>query len=398
MGQWADLRIASEDDVVAFDQVCLREPPYDLLEVLELETPFVRRLKRPRFVVDLSDKDRNLPIPQLQTIHGSYLVRRQDVLLFGPSNVVSREGYWTCENREGKGGYLSYMQMPFYQKLFPGDAPQLHDIHTRPRLGTAYLTEKKAVRCIDEPVFLATPLEPPIWGRWVSNVMPRVRHFLRHGQGRKFLCHVDRPWERRTLNELGVRDDQIIPHEPGRTYLCRDIMLVEDAGRMLSLSLAERAIMNDIVSHNRIDSSFGKKLFVARVATTRKNPNYRPLLNETEMIDFISKKGFSIIEPDLLPLREQVSAFRNADVVVFVGGSAIYNTAFCQPGTRVVTMESSMTFLPTHMEYLSALDMEYGIILGQEDPTDDRAHHKRWSVDVEKAWYAIESLLAGTSD
>jgi len=149
--------------------------------------------------------------------------------------------------------------------------------------------------------------------------------------------------------------------------------------------------MNDLVTHNRVDTSFGKKLFVSRVATTKKNPNYRPLMNEPEVIDFIAGKGFSIIEPELLPLPEQMSALRNADIVIFVGGSAMFNAAFCQPGTRVITIESSKTFVPTHMEYLSALDLEYGVIFGQEDPEDTRPHHRRWTLDVQAAWNAIES-------
>ena len=51
-----------------------------------------------------------------------------------------------------------------------------------------------------------------------------------------------------------------------------------------------------------------------------------------------------------------------------------------------------MTFVPTHMDYLSALDIEYGVVFGQEDPTDDREHHRRWALDIIAAWDAIETM------
>lgn len=210
------------------------------------------------------------------------------------------------------------------------------------------------------------------------------------------MCHVQRPWERQTLNALGISDEQIIPHEPGQTYLCRDAMIVEYvAGPALAVSRGERAIFKDIADSNRTDVGFGKKLFVSRQSVTKKNPNYRPLVNETDLVKYMEGQGFSVIEPELLTLPEQVSAFAQADVVVFVGGSALFNTAFCRPGTRVVTIESSGTFIPTHMEYFSSLDLDYGVIFGKEDPEDRRPHHRRWSVDVAAVGEALEPFVMG---
>lgn len=386
---WDDMRVASKEKILAFDQVLLREPSYDAIDQIELETSLVRRFHPPRFVADLSDKAFKVSSPKMQTIHASYLVNRHNVLLFGSSNLVSQDGYWSCENRSNRSIHLQYMQYSFFPKIFPGESPKIEDIGTSPKVVTAELAETQSVRWIDEPVFLATPIEPPIWGRWVANVMPRVRHYRKHGQGRKFMCHANRTWERYTLNALGISDDEIIHHDPGCTYICRDVMLQEYEGPILSMSLAERAMMNDIVTHNRVDTKFGKKLFVSRLTASRNNPDYRTLLNEVEVCDFFTAKGFSVIEPELLPLPDQISAFRNADVVVVIGGSAMFNTAFSLPGTRVVTIESSNNYIASHIEYLSALDMEYGVIFGQQDPNDPRANHGRWTVDAQRAYDAI---------
>jgi capsular polysaccharide biosynthesis protein len=287
------------------------------------------------------------------------------------------------------------MMYDFFKRVFPGETPKVSGVGKIPMISTTELAENQSVRWIEEPVFLATAIEPATWGRWVANIMPRVRHYLTHGQGRKFLCHANRPWERHTLTTLGVPEDQIIHHEPGCTYLCRDVLHIELEGPVLPISLGERGVLSDFVDKNQVQTSFGEKLFVSRLSASRRLPDYRTLLNEEEAIDFYSQRRFSIIEPELLSLPEQMSAFRSAETIVVVGGSAMFNAAFCVPGTRVVTIESSDSYIQTHMEYLSALDLNYGVIFGQQDPKDSRTLHARWTLDVQKSWDAIEAHWPG---
>ncbi len=71
----------------------------------------------------------------------------------------------------------------------------------------------------------------------------------------------------------------------------------------------------------------------------------------------------------------------------------MYNVLFCQPGTKVVTIESSAYFMPGHSRLFAAMGMQYGIIFGEQDPSDPAPIHKRWRVDERKVADVIAAFL-----
>ena len=120
-----------------------------------------------------------------QQIHGSYLVRRENVLLFGANHLVDGDGAWSCEARSFKGQFMAMLKWAAYEANFPGPKPVIDDFVLR----TAGLKDDQVER-IEMPVFLATPLEPDNWGRWLATVAPKAVLYRMHGIGRKFLCRV----------------------------------------------------------------------------------------------------------------------------------------------------------------------------------------------------------------
>src|SRR5436853_122592 len=96
-----------------------------------------------------------------------------------------------------------------------------------------------------------------------------------------------------------------------------------------------------------------------------------------------------------MAVQDQIAAFARAKLVVSLGGAALYNTVFCKPGTKVITIESSPNFLDPHSRLLSSLGHSYGLILGRQDPTDPTPVHKRWVVDVNRVCAAIRDFAVG---
>ena len=74
----------------------------------------------------------------------------------------------------------------------------------------------------------------------------------------------------------------------------------------------------------------GRRIYVARTDTTR-----RPLVNESAVIDEMRRRGFEILEPGCLSMRDQIRTFREADFVVGPHGAGMTNIVFCEPGTIV---------------------------------------------------------------
>ncbi len=370
----------------------LSEPPDGYGLVRQLEAPSETPFNRPELVCDLSGRNLRFVQPDMVHIHGSDLVRREDVLLFGPNNLVSREGYWCCEARRFREQYLSFYQAPFFDVVFPGAKPVLGRDNGALALLTGGIDR---VERLDEPVFLATPLEPATWGRWIATVLPKISQYRAYGEGRKFFCHVGNEWQRQFLRVLGVAEAEILAHHPGRTYLCRDVMTVEYTDANMSISPWERANAFEAVALHRAPGRYPSRIFVSRLTRSKANPRYRALQNEEELAAQLEARGFVAVEPEHHPLEVQIAMFAAAREIVFLGGSGLYNAVFCAPGTSVVTIESSNTYIGIHSTLLATLELRYGVIFGEEDPTDEQPGHRRWTLDLARALPVIDAFFGG---
>jgi capsular polysaccharide biosynthesis protein len=81
--------------------------------------------------------------------------------------------------------------------------------------------------------------------------------------------------------------------------------------------------------------------------------------------------------------------FAEAELIVGLGGAALFNVIFCPPTTRVVSIESSADFAHNHASLFAALGHRFGFIFGRQDPEDETPVQKRWTVDVDGVMRAV---------
>jgi hypothetical protein len=367
-----------------FDGVRLVDYPPSAGLLSFLEEPKIVQQRPPAFVANLSGRAFPPWFRAEQDIHGSYLVRRENVLLFGPNHLVSGQGLWSCESRSFKRQFIDMLHFPSYNAIFPGPKPLIEFNEENFVLSTNNLSPGAVTR-IDEPIFLATPLEPDNWGRWIATVAPKAMQYKAYGAGRRFVCRVAKPWQRAFLNAFGIRNEMILDHDPGRTYICSDVMTVEYSVTNMTVSAQEREGFLKIAAKHKQSERENSKIFVSRLSHSKRHPGYRVLQNEADLSAELSALGFTLVEPETLPLEEQIAFFASASSVVCIGGAALYNTVFCASGTKVITIEASDAFISPHTQLLSSMDLNYGIVFGQEDPADPSPAHKRWTLDIEQA-------------
>jgi hypothetical protein len=379
-------------ELARFDSLVLTDWPAELGLIRTLESPTVVELKPPAFVEDLSGRNISFDMPATWQVHGSYLTQRSNVLLFGQNHLLSPEGYWSCEVRWYKGQFIDLMLKDGFAAIFPGVRPTIRTTEAGMTVGTSHFRPGQVER-INEPVFLATPLEPGTWGRWVATVAPKITQFLILGAGRKFLCMAQYPWQRNFLNLFGIEDSIILNHRPGQTYLCRDVMTVEYSVADLAVSADERRTFADLAAKHRISEKGNLRLFISRKSVAERHPHYRVLQNEAKLSSALAERGFTVIDPETLSIEQQIDLYASAKHVVSLGGSALFNTAYCAPGAKVVTLEASEYFIPTHARFLASAGLDYGIIFGEQDLSDTLPIHKRWKIDVERACAAIEKFM-----
>jgi hypothetical protein len=390
------VRASSEPGPDSFprDRILLRDWPESDGTLTVIEAPKMEQLRPPEFVYNLSDKAIPDWIATRAGIHGSYLVSRSDVLLFGSNHLVSSSGLWSCESRAFKRVFMEFVTGANFSHFYPGVKPGI-ELEGDEIVIDCESLARDDVDSITEPVFLATPLEPDNWGRWIATTLPKGAQFRAFGNGRKFFCRAAYPWQRDLLRLLGIEEAQTLEHDPGKTYFCRDALTVEQSATDMMVSEAEKQVYADLADACRQDSTdtFGERIFVSRLATSAKHPHYRVLQNELDLIAALEELGFKTIQPEQLPVKEQIGLFARAKCVVTLGGAAVFSARFCEPGTTVVDIESSDYFIRDHSRMLSSMGHRFGIIFGQQDPSDQTLVHKRWTIDVQRACTAIREIL-----
>ena len=390
------IRTSSElgPDLLPRGRFPLRDWPAPDGTLTVIEAPIVEQLRPPEFVCNLSGETIRDWVSTRAQIHGSYLVSRSDVLLFGPNHLVSQSGLWSCETRTVKRQFMEFVTRAGFSNFYPGVKPGI-ELEGDDIVLDCNTLSQYDVDSITEPVFLATPLEPDNWGRWIATTLPKCAQFKVFGNGRKLFCRAAYPWQRDLLQLLGIEEAQTLEHDPGKTYFCRDALTVEQSATDMMVSEAEKQVYADLADACRQDSTdtFGERIFVSRLATSAKHPHYRVLQNELDLIAALGELGFKTVQPEQLPVKEQIGLFARAKCVVTLGGAALFSARFCEPGTTVVDIESSDYFIRDHSRMLSSMGHRFGVIFGQQDPADQTLVHKRWTIDVQRACTAIREIL-----
>ena len=369
------------------------------LTLMEPATPWLQAL--PDFVLNLSKT--HIPSwiiqdPTTNLLHGSYLCHDKDVLLFAQNSTLNTNGTWACEAHAFRTQFMKAFSSASYQALYPGLKPTLKQSGSVWHLSIDNIHDDDVIH-IDEPVFLATSLEPDNWGRWIATVVPKAISFLKQNLDRKFFCRMKHPWQRTVLNELGLSDEVLLDHDPGRTYFCHDLMTIRHYGLSITVSNQERNAYAAIAKAgvgSRRGGLTQDRIFVSRLSLSQKQPRYRVLVNEAELIIAMRLRGFTIVEPQNFSFMEQVAIFAEARIVVGLGGAAMYNVVFCSPGTKVVTIESTDLFIRPHSRLFASMGHRYGVVFGKEDVTDSAVAHRNWYLDVPLALESIDNFIDAT--
>jgi hypothetical protein len=353
----------------------------------------VREQLQPEFVLDTSERD--LDIRHLNRVHertpGKYVDRFDYVYAIGGANFYKdglflRRNIWDTEND------LARFRSP------GGGPPEV--------LGMSYFKESwwiererfESAKFMEQNLLFGTPDEPMNWGMWLLYGISSSEYYVRNKNlFSGYFCCQESDWQRNFLTEMGVPPESIVTQDLHQYYLCQGLTMIRHTFRNLSVMESDRELFRKVSRDVGGRSSMGrspKKLFISRLSHTQSIQGRRGLLNEEELARRLSDVGFIIVEPEQYSFRDQVAIFSAASAVVGLGGAAMFNTVFCQPGTRVVTIESSPTFIGAHANLFATIGLPHGLIIGKEDETDPRPNHKRWWVDVDAAFSAITKFIS----
>jgi hypothetical protein len=127
----------------------------------------------------------------------------------------------------------------------------------------------------------------------------------------------------------------------------------------------------------------GRKLYISRLDHAKQGYSPRMMLNEEELIQRLISIGFDIFEPEKYSSIDQIKAFSSAEMIVGPSGSAMFNTVFCRPGTKIIDIESERDWIYTHTGLFSSTQLRYGIFVGEVNSDDPRPVHRSWKINID---------------
>lgn len=247
---------------------------------------------------------------------------------------------------------------------------------------------------INDPTILISSQEPTNYGSWLFRHIPKFRLIQKLGlQGLKVLTYAS-DWQKKWLSLLGVDPENIVHHNPDKVYKFKELIVPALIDSHVYITKETQEFYKCFIEKLGIIQKSQSLLYISRLNTVKpQNRVIRCFMNESEFIEKLIKRGFTIFEPQQHTITEQIRMFASAKIIVGGSGSGMFNCMFAPTGTTIVDIESAPNWLYAHTNLFASLGHNYGLILGEVDASDPAPVHKRWTLNVQKAIQRIDQLL-----
>lgn len=134
-----------------------------------------------------------------------------------------------------------------------------------------------------------------------------------------------------------------------------------------------QTVRNYMTAH--IPTELLNKIYPEKIYITRKKAKYRKVENEQEVIDYLTPKGFSVIDFDDLSFWEQVALMKGVKEFVSIHGAGMANLVFAQPQIKIIELMHEFTSPKTYRFVFwilcSLLNQEYTALFCETLPNHE---------------------------
>ena len=250
-------------------------------------------------------------------------------------------------------------------------------------------------RRVDGTVLVLCSDEPLSYGSFLFRVVPKIQSIRNLGlTATPCIVYAQQKPFMDLLNFCGVPAAKILLHEMNAvTHIDRAIIpSLRDPDAYLDPESFD--LYAELRAAYGVPPT-GRKIYVSRLGLNKSGRGQaRIMVNEAELIAKLEGRGFEVVEPENLSVRDQIMTFSSASVVVGPSGSGLFNTMFCHPGTKVIDIQSEPQWIYSYTGMYASLKLEYGIFVGKADPADTKPIHRRFSVNIEALAARIRAFMA----
>jgi capsular polysaccharide biosynthesis protein len=185
------------------------------------------------------------------------------------------------------------------------------------------------------------------------------------------------------LETMGISRAAMVPvHRPVR---CEQLLVATKSFLTLEYT-SPTAIATWQQMRDALDSGRGPEL----IYFSRSQNRNRPLTNEAAVEDVFASRGFRIIHPERLPIREQVSLWANARLVAGTSGSNMFGLAFQRRLQRSLLINSPNLMQGSELMLQAGYGSETSLYIGRVEGTDP---HAPWSVEIADLRRAVDRWM-----
>lgn len=201
-----------------------------------------------------------------------------------------------------------------------------------------------------------------VFGHWLLDLVPRVSTATRVGVTDHLLGHALPAFAHRLITALGAAGrgespftSHQLPDSAHEWFGPADLFVATGARQGLYLAPWIRGfqVAPSATSDHRV--------FLSRRNAQRRS---RELLNEEEVEDIFAREGWTVVEPQELPLHEQLELVAGASWVAGVDGSALHLALQCRSGAGLLVLSSPRQFNQLHRAVAEAADLHYRLLQG----------------------------------
>lgn len=233
---------------------------------------------------------------------------------------------------------------------------------------------------------------------WMVEIVPRLMGLCLSGEAAArpiVMRPVRYGFQRETLDLLGlspsfVREDVI--RVPGAWFPSHTITR-KGNGQISPDAIEYLSAFADTFELPRSDRK--RRLYISRSDAKK-----RKVRNESELVEVLTAHGFEVCRLASMSLKEQIAAFRSAEIVVGQHGAGLTLASVCHPGTRIVELypEKWLTVSP-FQSIASLAGLDYRMLLCPADPDAKGGYHNAdISVDPSQVLSLILSEKCEVSD
>jgi capsular polysaccharide biosynthesis protein len=220
--------------------------------------------------------------------------------------------------------------------------------------------------------FLSTRWGYNTYYHWMLDIVSRFDLLARSGINindidRFVFNRTDGNYRQECLHALGIPNEkmiesQSIPHIQAKKIIVPSLPTLVDGGFRTHTWICQ--FLKNLFLPRKLTINANSQAYPEKIYISRSQTQYRQVINESEVIDVLSKLGFYVVCLESLSVQEQALYLYHANVVISAHGAGLTNLVFCQVGTKVIEIFAPEYVTACYKEISHICHLSYYYLFG----------------------------------